>query len=97
MQTNPHVLVQLLTLTEPDVPKPARAEQFFNRRPRYTDKILQRMHQGLPGIIGSLHHGSGANLPHGMPTSTHQGIAQQGILPPQMLPGRNLQTLSNAH
>ena len=63
MESNPHVMMQLLTLVEPTIaPQSSRADKFFTRRPRYTDKILERMHKGLPGVIGSL-HGSGSNLP----------------------------------
>ena len=33
---------------------PGDRAEFFNRRPRYTEKILAQIYRGLPGLMGSL-------------------------------------------
>jgi len=29
-------------------------QQFFDKRPRYTQKVLEKLYDGLPGLIGNL-------------------------------------------
>lgn len=33
---------------------PSTNGEFFNRRPRYTEKILAQIYRGLPGLMGHL-------------------------------------------
>lgn len=61
MQMNPHVLMQMLTIQERRHLRQQHEErlQFFSKRkPRYTDKILNQINQGLPGLIGTMQSSS---------------------------------------
>ena len=61
MKHNPQIMMQMLTMF--DVKKMTENSldtgfnnhyEFFNRRPRYTEKILAQIYRGLPGLMGSM-------------------------------------------
>jgi hypothetical protein len=52
MKDNPRVLYQTMQMLEQDQSTTTQSEaQFFSRRPRYTEKIIQQIYQGLPGLM----------------------------------------------
>ena len=55
MNTNPQVLVQLFSMFNKftEIEKKPYENQFHSlNKPRYTDKILKSIYNGLPGLLG---------------------------------------------
>ena len=74
MHKNPQVLLQMLSMYDIGAeggqdqnPTLSSDGQFFSRRPRYTDKILQQIYHGLPGLIGHLHGSATGHAPYVQP------------------------------